>query len=360
MMFCATPTGPPKCDVQIPCAVPQCLNTCPGGFSDGGYARDANGCQTCECREEVSCATCPSGSYFDGCNQCNCGGGFAACTMMFCATPTGPPKCDVQIPCAVPQCLNTCPGGFSDGGYARDANGCQTCECRVKIPCAVPLCLTPCPGGFSDGGYASDANGCQTCECRIPVNNGGNSCGQCGDDCLEGGDMMGMCNSAGVCSFDYDNLGCSGQFIPILGYGACEDNSEGITRSFGDYGFTLQSCQQKCLDDSTCQAIDFYSSGWCNTYDWPCTNPQTFRDGSESWKLRGSVTFTLGSQGSNLCDNGGTPIRTANGCSEALGALSIPAYTLNNGQVCYKDGQGNGYADGYNGAGASYVCRVVS
>lgn len=40
----------------------------------------------------VSCETCPSG-FFDGCNQCTCGPSGAACTYMFCATPTTP-KCN--------------------------------------------------------------------------------------------------------------------------------------------------------------------------------------------------------------------------------------------------------------------------
>jgi hypothetical protein len=231
----------------------------------------------------------------------------------------------------------------------------------------------------------------------------GNSCGRCGDDCLEGGDMMGMCNSAGVCSFDYDNLGCgnsgnAGAFVTISSVAACEDNNEGIQVTSGSSGFTLQTCQDKCARDFRCQAIDFYSrsytgNGWCNTYDYPCSNPTTIKEGSSSYRKVGSTStglcagvqcewlsclgggnpttkagdccpscpapFLLGSQGTYACDKGGRSINNYNDCREALEYLAIPIVNVNQGNVCYMDSRGSGYADGYHGSGASFVCLNI-
>lgn len=181
-------------------------------------------------------------------------------------------------------------------------------------------------------------------------------------------------------------------FVAISVDAACEDNYESVERYFGDYGFTLESCKEKCLLDSRCNAIDFYTSGWCNTYEEPCNNPLTTRDGSSSYRLREErdpcamvacgwptcdgdatpitkegeccpscpiITYELGSRGSYACDNGGSTITNPNDCSTALWTLSIPEYTLNNG-ICYVDARGNGYSDGQNGNGARFVCKIVN
>jgi len=67
---------------------------------------------------------------------------------------------------------------------------------------------------------------------------------------------------------------------------ACENNREGIQRTFGHRGFTLETCQRRCEQTDGCNAIDFYSrSGWCNLYNEACTNPITERGGSSSYRI---------------------------------------------------------------------------
>jgi len=188
-------------------------------------------------------------------------------------------------------------------------------------------------------------------------------------------------------------------FVTISSYAACEDNNEGIQVTSGSSGFTLQTCQDKCASDFRCQAIDFYSqsytgNGWCNTYDYPCSNPTTIREGSSSYRKVGSTSkpdlcagvqcewlsclgggnpttkagdccpscpapFLLGSQGKYACDRGGRSISNYNDCREALEYLAIPIVNVNQGNICYMDSRGDGYADGYHGSGASFVCLNI-
>jgi len=71
---------------------------------------------------------------------------------------------------------------------------------------------------------------------------------------------------------------------PISLTAACEINYEGILRTFGGEGFSLTSCQDRCIQTTGCVAIDFYvSSGWCNLFDVACTQPQRRLYGASSY-----------------------------------------------------------------------------
>jgi len=70
---------------------------------------------------------------------------------------------------------------------------------------------------------------------------------------------------------------------------ACEQNTEGISRSFGAEDYTLAQCMTLCETTRGCQAIDFYAkSRYCNLFDRACTNPLSKHDGASSYKLFGS------------------------------------------------------------------------
>jgi len=68
---------------------------------------------------------------------------------------------------------------------------------------------------------------------------------------------------------------------------ACEENTEGIVRTWGNYGFsTLGYCQTQCELTAGCVAVDFYTeSAWCNTFDVACSTPRTTKDGASSYRL---------------------------------------------------------------------------
>merc|ERR1712012_1107098 len=79
----------------------------------------------------------------------------------------------------------------------------------------------------------------------------------------------------------------TGKFQLISADAACEVNDEGIKRTFGDKGFSLESCQKRCLETTGCVAIDFYTgSGWCNLFDEACSTPKRVGDGSSSYRLK--------------------------------------------------------------------------
>jgi len=65
---------------------------------------------------------------------------------------------------------------------------------------------------------------------------------------------------------------------------ACERNNEGIERTFGASGFTLETCKARCIETVGCAAIDFYrDSGWCNLFDTACAIPLSTHHGAGSW-----------------------------------------------------------------------------
>lgn len=75
----------------------------------------------------------------------------------------------------------------------------------------------------------------------------------------------------------------SPEWIRISSSAACEDNAEGIKRTFGGAGFTLESCKMRCAGN--CRAIDFYSdSKWCNLFDSPCQSPNRVGSGASSYR----------------------------------------------------------------------------
>merc|ERR1740130_1627280 len=88
--------------------------------------------------------------------------------------------------------------------------------------------------------------------------------------------------------------------------------------------------------------------------------------GSQAWSkpqqsivtvaVAGIGDVVLGSTGAGACDNGGTVITEASMCIAALDSLGIPNVSVQDGDICYKDASGNGYANGRNGAGAQFVC----
>merc|ERR1712048_1384440 len=65
--------------------------------------------------------------------------------------------------------------------------------------------------------------------------------------------------------------------------------------------------------------------------------------------------YVLGSRGTAACAEG-VEIRSKSGCEKALDALGIPKKEVKDNAPCYKDGKGDGYANGKNGGGAYFVC----
>lgn len=61
-------------------------------------------------------------------------------------------------------------------------------------------------------------------------------------------------------------------------------------------------------------------------------------------------------QGKTSCSNGDL-IYDATTCKNACDELSVPRQQILGGYVCYKDSKGKCYQDGYNGGGASMVCK---
>lgn len=73
---------------------------------------------------------------------------------------------------------------------------------------------------------------------------------------------------------------------------SCEKNDQGINALSADGDFTLEKCKSKCLQAVNCGAIDYYEvSKWCLTYDTPCSNPTTVKDGSSSYRLQVGHSF---------------------------------------------------------------------
>jgi len=75
------------------------------------------------------------------------------------------------------------------------------------------------------------------------------------------------------------------QWTVIDGSKACYQNSEGISQTFGAYGFNFETCKARCIETAGCKAIDFYRySGWCSLFDTACSTPMTTWDGASSWR----------------------------------------------------------------------------
>merc|ERR1712217_946265 len=83
------------------------------------------------------------------------------------------------------------------------------------------------------------------------------------------------------------------QWSIISSTAACEWNSEGISRTFGSDGFSLEACESKCLATTGCKAIDYYTTGWCNLFDAACSTPRSTHDGASSYKSPVSEEFPM-------------------------------------------------------------------
>lgn len=111
------PPMPPMTAEPKPAGGAVNCETCDGSFFDGcNECRCMNGMAMCTrkfCMEpeeaychdadpkpeepeepagEINCETCRGNGFFDGCNECRCIDGIAACTEMYCVTP-GRPQC---------------------------------------------------------------------------------------------------------------------------------------------------------------------------------------------------------------------------------------------------------------------------
>ncbi len=172
----------------------QCRQTCKYGF-----ARDRNGCLTCQCYQDIWAAQltrdrfcdrswpclflCPDGYQTDpsGCNLCWCRQGplsqagcpTIGCTMKcdtygYITTPRGCPCCACRGRCEPYQCPSQqdCPLGYI---IRKDSNGCDVCECK---PCPFLGCELVC----GDEGYVHDTvTRCKQCQC-CPVQQCPNRC----------------------------------------------------------------------------------------------------------------------------------------------------------------------------------------
>ena len=61
-------------------------------------------------------------------------------------------------------------------------------------------------------------------------------------------------------------------------------------------------------------------------------------------------------KGKTSCTKGNT-IKDRATCKKACDYLKLSKQSIVGGNVCYKDSRGNCYQDGWNGAGASIICK---
>ena len=66
--------------------------------------------------------------------------------------------------------------------------------------------------------------------------------------------------------------------------------------------------------------------------------------------------YYLERKGKTSCAKGYT-INDLATCKKACDYLKLPKQSIVGGNVCYKDSRGNCYQDGWNGAGASIICK---
>lgn len=195
----APPVCPPVCEIACPygkvrdangCEICECLPG-PGGcadLSEGQCAEDPrcepryveSGCVCPACEPGRECPPCecpPPSREYAGCedvNTCSHLDERACVDAPDCRPHYGrgpcpdcepgrecPPcedgvflGCEPEVGCPAVLCEAECPGG-----YAYDAQGCQTCECLPPV-CPEVLCDVYC-----EFGHRLDADGCETCEC---------------------------------------------------------------------------------------------------------------------------------------------------------------------------------------------------
>ena len=65
--------------------------------------------------------------------------------------------------------------------------------------------------------------------------------------------------------------------------------------------------------------------------------------------------YFLGNVGKEDCP-GGSKINDISTCQKACNELKIPVKQLKDGDICFKDREGNCYQNGKNGGGAAFVC----
>jgi hypothetical protein len=185
--------GPDGCEVCSCNPPPACPPVACGRDCEFGFVLGPDGCQTCECNPPPTCEPvlcdlyCEFGFQRDpsGCETCRCNPPppSAMCTAdADCARFGADARCDLSRPmCASPGCLpgEPCPPAVCYGvctgivdcpvitcesdceyGYARGADGCQTCECNPPPP-AVRLCL-------SDDSCAPMGEYCDMSVCLAP------------------------------------------------------------------------------------------------------------------------------------------------------------------------------------------------
>eukprot|EP00929_Paragymnodinium_shiwhaense_P090819 TRINITY_DN50917_c0_g1_i2.p1 TRINITY_DN50917_c0_g1~~TRINITY_DN50917_c0_g1_i2.p1 ORF type:complete len:253 (-),score=46.16 TRINITY_DN50917_c0_g1_i2:1012-1770(-) len=86
-----------------------------------------------------------------------------------------------------------------------------------------------------------------------------------------------------------EDVGVAPEWSLISATAACEENDEGIRRSYGGLGFTLETCRLQCEETGECSAIDFYAdSSWCNLFKRPCSTPRRQIPGASSYRRVGS------------------------------------------------------------------------
>ncbi|XP_013391189.1 zonadhesin isoform X1 [Lingula anatina] len=123
---------------EMPCAMPMCATRC-----EYGYALDARGCMTCDCRSTPQ-SNCPVELCADSCGYTTDEYGCKKCT-----------------PCTECPMLKCVPCKY---GYEMDENGCQTCDC-LQTPrrhmCPMVMCANHCPFGRREMDTLKHCTGCE-------------------------------------------------------------------------------------------------------------------------------------------------------------------------------------------------------
>merc|ERR1719343_472492 len=67
-------------------------------------------------------------------------------------------------------------------------------------------------------------------------------------------------------------------------------------------------------------------------------------------------SYIIAERGAHTCQVG-VKITSKVECEQALESLRIPKIRVHDGQPCYSNYKGNGYATGKHGAGAHFICK---
>jgi hypothetical protein len=112
-------------------------------------------------------------------------------------------------------------------------------------------------------------------------------------------------------------------------------------------GCWTRKAGDKCYTSNNCElSINTKTSGKNNgNYRAICKSP--------------NAAAAVGDQGTGKCPAGSIEIRIKTRCESALSVLKIPVKAVSDGQPCYMDGAGNGFANGGQGAKASFVCELT-